>query len=47
MKAALKARAVEQLRAMPDLRWPLPQAHGDPAFQACLRESIEVLELVA
>jgi len=47
MNKALKARAVEQLRSMPDLRWPLPQAHGDPAFQAFLRESIEVPELIA
>jgi hypothetical protein len=46
-KKALKARTVEQLRALPDVRLSLPAAHGDPAFQACLRESIETPELVA
>lgn len=47
MNKADKERTVEQLRALPDVRLPLPAAHGDPAFQACLRESIGELELVA
>ena len=47
MSKALKERAVEQLRALPDVRLHLPAAHGDPAFQACLRQSIDVPELVA
>lgn len=47
MNKADKARAVEQLRALPDLRAALPMAYGDPAFQACLRASFEAPELVA
>ena len=47
MNKAEKAQAVEQLRALPDVRAGLPMAYGDPAFAACLREAIETPELVA
>jgi hypothetical protein len=47
MNKAEKAQAVEQLRALPDVRAALPLAHGDPAFQACLRGAVETPELVA
>lgn len=46
MKQTDKARAVEQLRTLPDIRAALPLAYGDPAFQACLREAVEMPELV-
>lgn len=31
---------------LPDIQFPLPQAYGDPAFIACLHESIGAPELV-
>jgi hypothetical protein len=43
---AEKKRLLKILEDAPDTRFPLPQAYADPAFMACLHETIETPELI-